>query len=92
MIDVLCNCQEHGATFDADFLEEMKFRYASGIDAASGQSPEDGEVIPVAVSRPTIVYNEFDMELLLSHANLTGGGTGMNGEQEPDDGVRGVSV
>ena len=92
MIDVLRNRQEHGATFDADFLEEMKFRYASGIDAASGQSPEDGEVIPVAVSRPTIVYNEFDMELLLSHANLTGGGTGMNGEQEPDDGVRGVSV
>ena len=92
MIDVLCNRQEHGATFDTDFLEEMKFRYASGIDAASGQSPEDGEVIPEAVSRPTIVYNEFDMELLLPHANLTGAGTGMNGEQEPDDGIRGVSV
>ena len=42
MIDVLCSCQEHGATFDTDFLEEMKFRYASGINAASGQSPEDG--------------------------------------------------
>jgi hypothetical protein len=26
MIDVLCNYQEHGASFDADFLEEMKFR------------------------------------------------------------------
>ena len=85
MIDVLCICQEHGATFDADFLEEMKFRYAFGINAASRQSPEDGEVIPVAVSQPTIVYNEFDMELLLSPANLTGGGTGMNGEQEHDN-------
>ena len=47
MIHVLRNRQEHGATFDTDFLEEMKFRYASCIDAASGQSPEDGEVIPV---------------------------------------------
>jgi len=65
MIHVLRNRQEHGATFDTDFLEEMKFRYASGINAASGQSPEDGEVIPVAVSQPTNVYNEFDMELLL---------------------------
>jgi hypothetical protein len=92
LIHVLCNCQEHGATFDTDFLEEMKFRYASGIDAASGQSPEDGEVIPVTVSRPTIVYDEFDMELLLLHANLTGGGTEMNGEQEPDNGICGVSV
>jgi hypothetical protein len=86
MIHVLHNCEEHGATLDTDFLEEMKLRYASG------QSPEDGEVIPEAVSRPTIVYNEFDMELLLSHANLTGAGTGMNGEQELNDGIRGVSV
>jgi hypothetical protein len=53
MIDALCNRQEHGATFDTDFLEELKFRYASGVDAASRQSPEEGEVITVAVSRPT---------------------------------------
>ncbi len=92
MIDVLCNRQEHGATFDTDFLEEMKLRFASGDNAAFGQSPEDGEMIPVAVSWPTIVYNEFDMELFLLHANLTGGGsTGINGEREPDNGVRGVS-
>ncbi|KAI2499925.1 hypothetical protein MHU86_14546 [Fragilaria crotonensis] len=91
MIDVFRNRQEHGAAFDADFLEEMKFRYASGIDAASGQSGEEAEVIPVATVQPTIVYNDFNMELLLAHANITGG-AGMNGEQQPDDGVRGVSV
>ena len=91
MIDVFCNRQEHGAAFDADFLEEMKFRYASGIDAASGQSGEEAEVIPVATVQPTIVYNDFNMELLLAHANIAGG-AGMKGEQQPDDGVRGVSV
>ncbi|KAI2497990.1 hypothetical protein MHU86_16488 [Fragilaria crotonensis] len=66
MIDVFRNRQEHGAAFDADFLEEMKFRYASGIDAASGQSGEEAEVIPVATVQPTIVYNDFNMELLLA--------------------------
>ena len=91
MIDVFCNCQEHGAAFDVDFLEEMKFRYASGNDAASGQSVEEAEVIPVVTAEPTIVYNDFNMELLLAHANMTGG-AGMNGERQPDDGVRGVSV
>ncbi len=71
----------------------MKFRYAaSGIDAASGQSAEEAEVIPVATAQPTIVYNDFNMELLFAHANITGGAAGMNGEPHPDHGVRGVSV
>ena len=51
MIDVFRNCQEHGAAFDVDFLEEMKFRYAS----VSGQSAEEAEVIPVVTAQPTIV-------------------------------------
>jgi hypothetical protein len=68
----------------------MKLRYASGIDAASGQSAKEAEAIPVVTAQPTIVYNDFNMELLLAHANITGG-AGMNGEQQPGDGVRGVS-
>ena len=91
MIDVFRNRQEHGAAFDSNFLEEMKSRYASGIDAASGQSAKEAEAIPVVTAQPTIVYNDFNMELLLAHANITGG-AGMNGKQQPDDGVRGVSV
>ena len=55
MIDVFCNHQEHGVAFDADFLEETKFRYASGNDAVSGQSAEEAEVIPVVTAQPTIV-------------------------------------
>jgi hypothetical protein len=62
MIHVLRNRQEHGATFDTDFLVEMKL---------SGQSPEDGEVHLRAQIRVQDVYGKYFHRNHVTNSRLT---------------------
>ncbi len=57
--------RERGKDFDQWFLREMIQSYYGDRNRDAGRENIEAEVVNTA---PTIVYNEFNMQLLIAHA------------------------
>jgi len=68
MINVYRDRRAYGESFDEEFLEEMKQRYLKVAQKGDPLAAEEQDSAPQQI-RQKIVYNEFNLELLMAHVN-----------------------
>ena len=82
MINVFRDRRDNGRLFDELFLEEMKRKYTK-VNTRQQNNDELGDDAAATRQRQTIVYNDFNLELLVAHAD--DGGQQQHGTDETDD-------
>ena len=82
MINVFRDRRDNGRLFDELFLEEMKRKYTK-VNTRQLNNDELGDDAAATRQRQTIVYNDFNLELLVAHAD--DGGQQQHGTDETDD-------
>ena len=82
MINVFRDRRDNGRLFDELFLEEMKRKYTK-VNTRKLNNDELGDDAAATRQRQTIVYNDFNLELLVAHAD--DGGQQQHGTDETDD-------
>ncbi len=79
MINVFRDRRDNGRLFDEMFLEEMKRKYTK-VNMRQRDNDELGDDAVGPRPRQTIVYNDFNLELLVAHADA-----GVQQQQEMDE-------
>ena len=82
MINLFRDRRDNGRLFDEMFLEEMKRKYTK-VNTRQLNNDELGDDAAATRQRQTIVYNDFNLELLVAHAD--DGGQQQHGTDETDD-------
>jgi hypothetical protein len=71
MINVFRDRRDNGRLFDEIFQEEMKRKYTK-VNTRQQNNNELGDDAVATRQRQTIVYNDFNLELLVAHADAGG--------------------